>query len=358
MKRVILCADGTWNIRDQVDAASGERHPTNVTKIARGILPRSARGIDQITYYHDGVGTAAGLDHYTGGAFGEGVEANIRELYRFLVYNYELGDEVFFFGFSRGAFTVRTLAGFMNKFGFLQKGDDYCVPDLYDCYESGQGPGTDAWTKAFQNVRNPRPCPPIKFIGVWDTVGALGAPGFVGQYLNKDKYKYHDVELNPNIHNAYHALAIDERRSPFTPNLWSRPPGWTGTLQQAWFAGVHCNVGGGYTPDGLANEALHWMVEKAESLGLEFDSNYLKPFRPCFNSLLQDSMTGIYKLLGEYVRPIGEHLAAGEVLHKSVVDRKNLPACNYNPQNLTAFLAQNPSATPVTTTRVPTGVPC
>jgi uncharacterized protein (DUF2235 family) len=246
MKRIILCADGTWNVRDQVDAASGKRHPTNVTKIARGVLPRAASGIDQIAYYHEGVGTAAGLDHYTGGALGEGIEGNIRELYRFLVYNYEPGDEVFFFGFSRGAFTVRTLAGFMNKFGLLQKGDDYCVPDLYACYESGQGSGTDAWTKAFQNVRNPRPCPPIKFIGVWDTVGALGAPGFLGQYLNNDKYKYHDVELNPNIQNAYHALAIDERRSPFTPNLWSRPPGWTGTLQQAWFAGVHCNVGGGY----------------------------------------------------------------------------------------------------------------
>src|SRR5262249_43207111 len=157
----------------------------------------------------------------------DGIENNIRELYRFIVYNYEPGDELYLFGFSRGAFTVRTLAGFINKFGLLHKGDDYCVPDLHDCYENNQGPGTDAWTKAFQNVRSPHACPPIKFMGVWDTVGALGAPGFLG-LLNKSKYKYHDVELNSYIENAYQALAIDERRSPFTPNLWTRPQNWKG----------------------------------------------------------------------------------------------------------------------------------
>jgi uncharacterized protein (DUF2235 family) len=358
MKRIILCADGTWNFRDQVDEKTGTRHPTNVTKVARGILPLAANGTEQVVYYHEGVGTAVGLDHLTGGAFGEGIETNIRELYRFLVYNYDPGDEVYFFGFSRGAFTVRTLAGFMNKFGLLNKGDDYCVPDLYDCYESGQGPDTPEWTKAFRNVRNKRPCPPIKFIGVWDTVGALGAPGALGQIFNKNKYQYHDVQLNPNIQNAYHALAIDEHRAPFTPNLWTRPPGFAGTLQQAWFAGVHCNVGGGYSPDGLANEALHWMVEKAEGLGLEFDSGYLDPFKPCFNSLLQESKTGIYLALGDYVRPIGEHLADGEVLHRSALDRKNLAACNYHPQNLGALLDKGMPFTTVSTTRVPTGIPC
>jgi hypothetical protein len=207
-------------------------------------------------------------------------------------------------------------------------------------------------------VRTPRPCPPIRFIGVWDTVGALGAPGFLGQYVNRNKYKYHDVELNSAIQNAYHALAIDERRSPFTPNLWTRPTGWTGALQQAWFAGVHCNVGGGYSPDGLANEALHWIVEKAEGLGLEFDSKYLKPFAPCFNSFLQDSMTGVYKALGTYIRAIGQHLADGEVIHKSVIDRRGLSECAYHPENLESFIKQNPAAVPVSTTRVPTGTPC
>jgi uncharacterized protein (DUF2235 family) len=138
-------------------------------------LPRAASGTDQIVYYHDGVGTSGGIDKFTGGAFGRGMEGNIRELYRFLVYNYEPGDELYFFGFSRGAFTVRTLAGFMSKFGLVCKGDDYWVPEIYACYEHSKGPGTPEWVRAFQNVREPRPCPPIKFVGVWDTVGALGA---------------------------------------------------------------------------------------------------------------------------------------------------------------------------------------
>jgi uncharacterized protein (DUF2235 family) len=358
MKRIILCADGTWNVRDQVDKASNKRHPTNVTKVARGILPRSSGGIDQVVYYHDGVGTAGGIDRYTGGAFGEGIEANIRVLYRFIVYNFDQNDEIYLFGFSRGAFTVRSLVGFMSKVGLVQKGDDYYVPELYDCYEENKGPGSDQWSEAFHNVRNPRPCPPIRFIGVWDTVGALGAPGFLGQYLNSKKYQFHDVELNDNIQNAFHAIAIDERRKPFQPNLWKRPSNWTGTLEQAWFAGVHCNVGGGYSPDGLANEALHWMIEKAENLGLEFNGAYLSPFQPCFNSVLQDSMTTAYRLLGEYVRPIGQHAADGEVLHKSSLDRRNFADCKYHPENLETFLKGNSSATPARTTRVPTGTPC
>jgi hypothetical protein len=274
------------------------------------------------------------------------------------VYNYEPGDELYFFGFSRGAFTVRTLAGFMNKFGLIQKEDDYYVPEIYDCYETNQGPDSPAWIKAFHNVRGVHPCPPIRFIGVWDTVGALGAPGFLGQFLNKDKYKYHDVGLNSHIENAYHAVAIDERRKPFAPNLWTRPAGWTGQLEQAWFPGVHCNVGGGYTPDGLANEALNWIVEKAEGLGLEFDSQYLLPFKPCFNSTLHVSMTTAYRALGQNVRTVCQRPTDGEVLHKSTIDRRALPECNYHPENLEAFLKSSGPITPARTTRVPTGTPC
>jgi uncharacterized protein (DUF2235 family) len=334
MKRIVICADGTWNIRDQVDKKTNKRHPTNVTKVARAVRPRAVNGIDQIVYYHDGVGTAGGLDRFTGGAFGDGIEANIRELYRFLVYNFEPNDEIYLFGFSRGAFTVRTLAGFMNKVGLIQKDDDYFVPDLYDCYEQSKGPGTPEWALAFRHINDPRPCPPIRFIGVWDTVGALGAPGFMGQLLNKNKYQYHDVSLNPLIANAFHALAIDEQRKPFMPNIWTRPTGWAGHLEQAWFAGVHSNV------------------------GLEFDETYLHFFTPCFNSVLQDSMTPMYKALGAYIRPIGDHLADGESIHQSAVDRRKLADCNYQAANLGAFLSKTNPIPLAGTTRVPTGVPC
>jgi uncharacterized protein (DUF2235 family) len=354
MKRLIVCADGTWNDPDEVDK-DGRPGPTNVTKIARVIAPRSAAGIDQVVLYHDGVGTRGAVDHFTGGAFGEGIERNIRDLYRFVVYNWAEGDEIYFFGFSRGAFTVRSLAGFMKKIGLIKKDDDCHLQELYDCYEQAKGPGDPEWDSAFQKIKDgQRVCPPIKFIGVWDTVGALGAAGF--HWLNPTKYKYHDIELNDRIENAYQALAVDERRRPFKPSLWQAQPGWRGKIEQAWFAGVHSNVGGGYDPDGLANEALHWMIEKAGALGLEMDTEYLSSsdFQPCFNSVMKDSMTAMYKLLGPIDREVGNALEAAERVHQSVLDRLALPECHYAP----ASRAQLEKLPVVTTASVARGTPC
>lgn len=357
MKRIVICADGTWNIRDQMDKETGKRRPTNVTKVARAIRPTAVNGVPQVVYYHDGIGTSGHADKLTGGAFGHGIEDNIRDLYRFIVYNYEPEDELHFFGFSRGAFTVRTLAGFMNKIGLVEKDDDYFVPDLYSCYEKSKGEGTPEWNHAHRKIRDKRPCPQIRFIGVWDTVGALGAPGVLGQVFNKNKYAYHDIGLYDTIENAYHALAIDERRKPFKPTLWERPQGWSGKLEQAWFPGVHSNVGGGYWPDGLANEALHWIVEKAEALGLEFDEDYLAYFRPCFNSKLHDSMTLKYRAMGDHVRPIGEHTAHGETVHQAAIDRRNMYA-DYRSKNLEDYVSGVAGAVFAQTTRCARGTPC
>src|SRR5688500_5511848 len=102
MKRIVICADGTWNVRDQVDEKTGKRRPTNVTKVARAVRQRAKNGVDQVVVYHDGLGTNGGVDKFTGGAFGDGIEDNIRNLYRSILYNYASGDELFFFGFSRG----------------------------------------------------------------------------------------------------------------------------------------------------------------------------------------------------------------------------------------------------------------
>lgn len=358
MKRIVICADGTWNVRDQVDKTTRKRRPTNVTKVARAVLPRDTKGVDQVVFYHDGIGTSGGLDRLTGGAFGRGIEDNIRNLYRSILYNYESNDELFFFGFSRGAFTVRTLAGFMNRVGLIRKDDDYYIPEIYACYESSASPGAPAWVHAFHNVQGTRPCPPIKFIGVWDTVGALGAPGFLGQVFNRKKYQYHETGLNPHIENAYHALAIDERRKPFAPDLWRRSGDWNGNLEQSWFPGVHSNVGGSTSPDGLANEALHWMVEKAEALGLGFDNAFLAHYKPCFNSTLHDSMSALYKLVGPHVRPIGRQVSDGETVHQSAIDRMNLPICGYAPGNLKAYLTSDRAAKIGNTARIPRGSPC
>lgn len=356
MKRIVLCADGTWNEAERKDEKSGRPQPTNVLKVARAVLPRSAAGVDQVLYYHAGVGTAGGLDKFTGGAFGRGIELNVRALYRFLVYNYEPGDELYFFGFSRGAFTVRTLAGFMHKVGLLEKDDEYYTGEIYGLYERSAALDTDEWRHAFRNVKNTRACPPIRFVGVWDTVGALGAPGLLGQLLNRDKYKYHDIELNSSIEHAYQALAIDERRKPFLPSVWIESAGWTGTLEQAWFPGVHSNVGGSYRPDGLANEALHWIVEKAEALGLEFDGDFLRHYRPCFNSTLNDSMTTMYRAMGPVTRAIATQPAGNEAIHKSAIDRMQHAPSAYRPQNLQDCLNRTPTI--ADTTRIARGEPC
>jgi len=353
MKRIIICADGTWNVRDQVDEESGKRRPTNVTKIARGIRPRARDGVDQVVFYHDGLGTSGPMDKVTGGAFGTGIEDNIRNLYRAIVYNYEPNDELYFFGFSRGAFTVRTLSGFMKFVGLVEKDDDYYVPEIYNCYETNKRQGSREWEAAFHNIKGTRPCPPITCIGVWDTVGALGAPGVIGKVasvFNGNKYAYHDVGLNDFVLNAFHALAIDERRRPFAPTLWTRPTGWAGQLEQAWFPGVHSNVGGGYKPDGLANEALHWIVSKAEKLGLDVDHDYIEHFEPHFDSKLHDSMSLKYRLLGPSIRPIGRQRADGECVHEAAIKRMGHADSKYSPENLKAVVGTGAGALPVVKT--------
>jgi uncharacterized protein (DUF2235 family) len=356
MKRIVICADGTWNIRDHVDPETKKRLPTNVTKLARAILPR-AGGVDQVVIYHEGVGTSGGLDTFTGGAFGDGIERNVRDLYRSILYNYALGDELFFFGFSRGAFTVRTLAGFMNAVGLLEKGDDYWLPELYKCYQDGANPDSPEWIQAFREVRaKERRSPSIKFVGVWDTVGALGAPGFLGHF-NRTKYKYHDIELNEHILNAAQALSIDERRKAFVPSVWKKPTNWTGTLRQAWFPGVHSDVGGGYTHGGLANEALHWIVECAQQQGLGVDDPFLAPYKPCFNSILHDSMSLTFRVMGTTIRSIGTVDGETEGLHQTTLDRQNLAELKYAPQNVAAYVSSGGKRV-YDTTRIVRGQPC
>ena len=352
MKRIVICGDGTWNERDRLDKRTGTRRPTNVTKMARAVRPRDDNGVSQVVYYHAGVGTGGPLDSLTGGAFGEGMEQNIREMYRFIVYNYEPGDELFLFGFSRGAYTVRSLAGFLHFAGLVSKSEDYYVPDLYQCYLGGQGEGTPPWNHLFVDPsrRSSKPrlvdrrtqSPTVQMIGVWDTVGSLGPPGLLGQAaraLGVRKHDYHAVGLNPLIRNAAHALAIDERRKPFQPTLFERG-NWTGALDQAWFAGVHTDIGGGYEEDSLANHTLHWMAELAGQRGLALDAEYLEPFGSNAQAAMHDSMSAMYRVAGPYERPIGAQPDTEETVHPSALDRLNAKVNNYQPPNLTRYVAR------------------
>lgn len=333
MKRIVICADGTWNKPDQEDR--GRRKPTNVVKIARAVDPIDENGVNQISYYHDGVGTNWGLDKIAGGGFGIGLSANIVEAYSFIALNYLEGDEIFLFGFSRGAYTVRSLAGLLHEIGILPKNHAFYTPEAYKLYRQNTS------QSELDKFRAEHGCMvgKVKYIGVWDTVGALGIPIGLFKSLNS-RYQFHEVGLTENISHAYHALAIDERRRPFLPSLWEIDETSTQTLQQVWFPGVHSNVGGGYSKDGLANGALHWIKGTARLHGLRLDGAFLGYYRPYSESELRKSLTFFYRLLLPLWRKIGNGARTNESILISAIERRDHME-SYRPKNLERALASN-----------------
>jgi uncharacterized protein (DUF2235 family) len=220
MKRLVICCDGTWN-----DADMGGDF-TNVVRTARSVAPIDARndpeGIQQIVYYHSGVGSGGdALMHVVGGGTGLGLSRNVRDAYAFIANNYDDGDELFFFGFSRGAYTVRSVAGLIGWAGILQKKDMDDFALLWESFKSRKAPHP---TDARVYFRDRHSDVPIKCIGVWDTVGALGIPGQLNALLARF-YEFEDTDLGLKVENAFHALAIDEHRKDFVPTLWTKASG-------------------------------------------------------------------------------------------------------------------------------------
>lgn len=333
MKRIAVCADGTWNRPDQEDR--GKRKPTNVVKTARGILPTDANGTAQIVYYHDGVGTNWGADKIAGGGMGIGLSSNIVDAYQFIVLNYEPGDELFLFGFSRGAYTVRSLAGLLHKLGVLPKNHAFYTPEAYKLYRDQASAESVA---EFRSAHDSKEIS-IKFIGVWDTVGALGIPVGIFKRFNK-RYQFHEVNLTKNVEAAYHALAIDEKRRPFAPSLWELPENSSQILEQVWFSGVHSNIGGGYNKDGLANISLHWIVDKAKQHGMQFDQKFLAHYKPWHRHELRDSMSLMYRVLVPKLRQLGSTSRGNESVHPLAVKRLD-EMDDYNPKNLMDYRQKN-----------------
>jgi uncharacterized protein (DUF2235 family) len=265
-KRLVMCCDGTWNFPDQ-------QSPTNVTKVALAVAPEDHTGGEQRVFYHHGVGTGR-WERLRGGAFGFGVSRDVRDTYRFIVQNYEPGDELFFFGFSRGAFTARSTAGFVRNAGILRP--DYVdrVDEAYALYRSRTDTKTPRGREATLFRRSYSYETRIRFIGVWDTVGALGIPvdGLNLVTLFNRRFKFHNTDLSTSVDSAYHAMAIDEQRRQFKPTLWNQQNDAPKdqVIQQVWFPGVHSDIGGGYEDHGLSDVALLWMVDRARSCDLEF----------------------------------------------------------------------------------------
>jgi uncharacterized protein (DUF2235 family) len=314
-KRLIVFCDGTWNKEDQ-KSQNGQPCPTNVLRLFELTRTDDGDGRPQIVHYVRGVGNRWD-ERVTGGGFGLGISDNIKDAYQFLVSNYDPGDEIFLFGFSRGAFTVRSLAGMIYNVGILKRENLHLLSDAYKIYRSRD----DAWrpgspqSKAFKTA-NTHGTEEIRFLGVWDTVGALGAPYGVilGKLLNLFfPTRFHDTKISPIILNAYHATAIHEKRWPFRPTRMEltstrkqesesmRGDGAAPKFnyEEVWFPGVHSDVGGGYEDSSLSDCALQWMVEKASQHGLavkDFRALPARPFHPNPLADAHESQTTWYRI--------------------------------------------------------------
>lgn len=360
-RRVVVCCDGTWNYPDELDGAGGSA-PTNVAKVAQGVARHDDRGVRQLVYYEPGVGVRRN-ERFRGGIFGYGLSRNVRACYRFLVETYKPGDQLYFFGFSRGAYTARSVVGLIHNSGILLPEYRDRVDDAYRLYKSRR-PNTrpDRITaKLFRrSYCYDEDDTPVHFVGVWDTVGAMGIP--IGEMWTppfiKNKYGFHDTGLSPRVKNAYQALAIDERRRPFKPALWTGAHDESGqNVQQVWFAGAHRDVGGGSPDCSLSDIPLKWMIDRAHTCGgLAFKADHFietpipknmtekqalewelarahgKCIHRCARGPLHNSYRSVYRLLGPARRPLGATWplkatngegvpARGEFVASTAVDR-------------------------------------
>ncbi|KAI0440870.1 hypothetical protein F4803DRAFT_525742 [Xylaria telfairii] len=325
-KRIVVCCDGTWQNSDNGCVKSSRNKPesklqvaSNVTRISRCFKRTCSDGVFQIIYYQSGVGSRSGfLDRLFGGAFSTGISENIREAYAFICANYVDGDEIVLLGFSRGAFTARSIGGMVSDLGLLtREGMEYFYPIFKDMqnwsneqYEdpfptmpfTNKPKGEDAASvyrerlieKGYSRVQgNDGQDSLIRIlaIGVWETVGSLGIPDVeilsrLGIRRCTHEYQFYNTHLSNKIQHGFHALALDETRGPFTPTLWERrqQEQHTSDLRQVWFAGSHANVGGGYSDQGVADMTLAWMMDQLSSVGCQFRPDALqKAFEATLN---------------------------------------------------------------------------
>lgn len=340
-KTLVVCCDGTWNTADQKGA------PTNVTKLTRAILKRSPEGRPQIVYYDEGVGTGNRWDRWWGGALGLGLNKNVQRAYRFLALNYEEGDCIALFGFSRGAFTVRSLAGLVGSVGLLRKGDLDRMPDIWTYYRTPpaqRGMIDPDWIACR---------PDIDLLGVWDTVGSLGIPGNLFRWVGRRHYAFHDVTLSKRVKRAYHALAVDEFRKSFVPAAWDTSKGLADgqVVEQRWFAGCHSNIGGGYPNASLSDRTFRWMHDRIKDM-IALDDDYFRRRVELLGAgeargLLVDSRSGIWKLLPKTVRTVGGD--ASECIDESVYwrmaskEEKMFASFPYAPANVKAPAQPKPA---------------
>jgi uncharacterized protein (DUF2235 family) len=358
-KNIILCSDGTGN-------RAGKHRGTNVWKLYRAVDRHGHKndpdGVEQITFYDDGVGSGDfRLVKIMGGIFGWGLSRSVRELYTFLVSNYAPGDRVYLFGFSRGAYTVRALAGLICACGVLDRKKctsnqmlkDQVKKALKVYRENNEKPQAaqlfrEEWG-IFDDELAPNGRVNIKLIGVWDTVDAVGMPfDELRDWLSKFKilrYRFPNHELHEWVENGFHAVSIDDERHSFHPIMWSENNKTAHQhIEQVWFSGAHSNVGGGYPSNELSSIPLDWMMGKAQQQGLRFTSANRFEIRNDANiyGKLYDSRAGLaafYRYSPRNIPKIGEeHGIKVPRIHVSVIDRIIRAVNEYAPGNLSSIL--------------------
>ncbi|MDP9178287.1 MAG: DUF2235 domain-containing protein [Gemmatimonadota bacterium] len=353
-RNIIICCDGTDN---QFGASN-----TSVVRLAQVAVQDPNR---QIVYYDPGVGTlpetsarskiAQTLSQLKAQAFGTDIDDKVCVAYGHLMEFWEPGDQVFIFGFSRGAYTARVLAGLLYSLGLLPRGNQHLLPYVIRIFKSLKS-NTDGYWELCNNFRwsFARPIPgdderrfPIHFVGLFDTVSS------VGWIWNPTKYQY--TFRNPGLTTVRHAVALDERRAFFRQNLFGNVDGQD--LLEMWFAGVHSDVGGGYSEadGGLWRVTFEWMLAEARNGGLLVDPDRLQkvlnrttpPGNPwaepqheslkgvwwigeVFPKHVYDALTKSYR----WKLNLGRHrtVPQGALLPRAVLERLRLPT--YSPPNL------------------------
>lgn len=329
MKRIVICADGTWN---RPEKNLKEDFPTNVLRLSRAITPVSEDGIAQQIFYDWGVGSYS--DKVLGSIAGKGLHKNIMDDYRYIVQNYSPGDELYFFGFSRGSYTIRCLCGLINNCGIIKRPDANLIQKAFNHYKKSSPAYAPKGAESvkFRNEHS-HVSKEIKFVGVWDTVGAMGIPiSFLGLFDDKDEF--YDTKIGSNIRIARHALAIDEHRKDFEATIWSA--GENIDIKQVWFAGAHTDVGGSYKPDKdgtvLSDNPLEWLVNEAKKSGLSIEKHLDESIHKNPLAKLHNSRRSFYRIKKTYYRELNS--SGDEVLiHNSVKERWDKDS-KYRPKNL------------------------
>lgn len=291
MKRIVICFDGTWKLPWDQDVS-------NIEKVARTVSSLDG-DVEQVVHYVHGVGSSYRVDRLLGGGIGLGISALIMGAYRFLALNYRTGDQLYVFGFSRGAFAARSLVGMIHRVGLVQADalDRGVLKDAYGAYRrTRRGKPTTDQDRRFREHCHDHVCVP--FVGVFDTVEALGP-----------RARFHNIDfLGDLVAVGRQALAVDDRRRVFRPRLWesddqalagSADPA-SGRVQQLWFRGCHSDVGGGVANTGLPDAALVWMVREARKQGLRFDDDLLVRYllsdeSHAFRAQVHPSLTLLYR---------------------------------------------------------------